>query len=84
MLRVKIHFKYIIPVYFKWGEKKTTYELLDISRWKNLNKINGGEEWWCGIFERLEDLTLFMNYNLDKWGKKRWVCKKGRDSKGYF
>jgi hypothetical protein len=36
MLRVKFYLKYIITVYFKWGEKKIIYVLLYLSRWKYL------------------------------------------------
>jgi hypothetical protein len=44
MLEVKFHLKYIISIYFKWGERKIIYELLKLSRWKNLNKISDDEK----------------------------------------
>jgi hypothetical protein len=68
MLRVTFHFKYIICIYFKWGERKFLYESLKISRWKDLNKINGGEEWLCDMLKNLK-LNLFYVLRISNHNK---------------
>jgi hypothetical protein len=32
MLRVKFNLKYIMLIYYKWGERKTIYGLLNLTR----------------------------------------------------
>jgi hypothetical protein len=66
MLSVKFHLKYITLIYFKRGEKKTIYKLLDSNRWKYLNKINDGKEWWCDMLEKLENLLFFYILRIVK------------------
>jgi hypothetical protein len=34
---------------------------LNLKKWKDLNKINDGENWWYNIFKELKNLTLIKN-----------------------
>jgi hypothetical protein len=48
---------------------------LDSRKWKDLNKINNEEKWWCGMFEKLENLTslCIKNYNNYFYKKRKKI-----------
>jgi hypothetical protein len=60
ILRVKFHVKYITHIILNDERETILYEFLDSRRWKDLNKINGVEKWWCGMLENFKNETLFM------------------------
>jgi hypothetical protein len=71
------HLKYITHIILNEERDNILYQPLDSRRWKDLNKINDGEKWWCDIFEKIKNFnTLYVLRTFRE--KARFTWRKDR------